>query len=65
MSFIQYCILLGYLKKKKKQKKKQQLQQQHQQKQKNTRLNTSYTKYIVFILSSTISYPSRNGTGFY
>jgi hypothetical protein len=31
----------------------------------NTRLNTSYTIYIVFILSATICYPSRNGTGFY
>jgi multidrug efflux pump subunit AcrB len=34
---------------------------QKQQKQNNTRLNTSYTIYIVFILSATISYPSRNG----
>ena len=36
-------------------------QKQQQQKQNNTKLNTSYTIYIVFILSATISYPSRNG----
>jgi hypothetical protein len=46
MSFSQYCKLLGYLYKKK-------------QTNKNQQLNTSYTTYIVFILSSTISYPSR------
>ena len=52
MSFSQYCKLLGYLLKNKNKNKKQQL-------------NTSYTIYIVFLLSSTISYPSRNGTGLY
>jgi hypothetical protein len=51
MSFIQYCKLLAYFKTKK-----------QQQKQNNT---TSYTIYIVFILFATISYLSRNGTGFY
>ena len=54
MSFIQYCKLFGYLKKNKKQTNNSN----------NTRLNTSYTIYIAFILSSTNSYPSRNGAVF-
>jgi hypothetical protein len=42
------------------------IKKKHKQKpNKNQQLNTSCTIYIVFILSSTISNQSRNGTGFY